>query len=510
MGELIRKRVATSSMGSHLVIGQGSSADSSTVREPSKLKTASSEMKKATTALVIFIVLIFANKVLLVPATFKESLELSSKSGTAAVSNREEIRGNNSLKSGSDRSPTASPTKPRPIRRKGDTITMDMENDGHPFSIELYRRNDIVSEMIRSLETWEPELLYKLNSYFEDYSFKHKIPLSNLTFIDIGANVGWFAFNMAALGVKVIAFEPMQRNIDLINKSLKKPDNIESGISGRIELHPYGLGAKDAMCMVYSHKTNVGDGHVQCVEKEEGFNTPENYSVRGKIPVHRLDDVLDVNELKIVAIKMDTEGYEANVLEGGKKVLLEGGAKAILTEFEANWIKEKGGDPQEFMRNFVAAGYRLERPHTDMERQLADSKREFLSGIEMVEATKTGFLSTGVHELTLHHESYILEHIDSSIVESVNHNLWHRKSTVVNPGRTHGNEIKQAGVALVPKGGPSSGPPFGTFPPFSIRFGCYVLRAFHWGIPPDPLFVGASPHTPIKGFRHSTVQLGEL
>jgi FkbM family methyltransferase len=37
-----------------------------------------------------------------------------------------------------------------------------------------------------------------------------------VTFVDIGGNIGWFSLNMAALGVKVMAFEPMQKNTEMI------------------------------------------------------------------------------------------------------------------------------------------------------------------------------------------------------------------------------------------------------------------------------------------------------
>ena len=97
---------------------------------------------------------------------------------------------------------------------------LQRSNGNSTFSIMLYEDNDIVSDNIIQHGTWEANLVTQLSDVYKKYSKDHNIPLSNLTFVDIGANIGWFSLNMAALGVNVIAFEPMQQNIDLINGSL--------------------------------------------------------------------------------------------------------------------------------------------------------------------------------------------------------------------------------------------------------------------------------------------------
>jgi FkbM family methyltransferase len=235
-------------------------------------------------------------------------------------------------------------------------LVTKLKNEGNSFAINVYQRKDIVSNSVKH-GGWEMDKVNDFNRYFINYSNKHNIPLSDLTFVDIGSNIGWFAFAMAALGVKVIAFEPMQENIDLIKESMCLSENLESGVSDRITLFPHGLGVREETCFIYSHNINVGDGHVKCVQKEIELNMPHDYSIKGYIPVHRLDSVVDTQGKNIVLVKMDTEGYEGNVLEGGKKFFLEGGIDVIVTEFVPRWIREKGGDPDEFLKLFFAAGY---------------------------------------------------------------------------------------------------------------------------------------------------------
>ena len=71
------------------------------------------------------------------------------------------------------------------------------------FSICVYETNDIVSKAVRERGGWEREILSYMNNYMIQYSKNYNVSLSDLTFIDIGANVGWFSLNMAALGVNV-------------------------------------------------------------------------------------------------------------------------------------------------------------------------------------------------------------------------------------------------------------------------------------------------------------------
>jgi FkbM family methyltransferase len=241
-------------------------------------------------------------------------------------------------------------------------------NKNTTFAIEIYKSNDIVSSAIKNswmgttfMEGWESDVVQELNTLFEDYSKTHNLPLSKLTFIDIGANIGWLSLNMAALGVNVIAFEPMQENIQMLKRTLERKVNVESGISKRIKLFEHGLGSKDEICFIYSDDNNVGDGHVMCAPNENDLNIPANYTIHGRVPVKRLDDVINHAAMHIVAVKMDVEGFEGNVLEGGSNVLLKSDVEVIQTEFDPKWVKEKGGDPVLFMKRMMDAGYRIKK-----------------------------------------------------------------------------------------------------------------------------------------------------
>mmetsp|Transcript_12889 Transcript_12889/g.24205 ORF Transcript_12889/g.24205 Transcript_12889/m.24205 type:complete len:417 (-) Transcript_12889:1367-2617(-) len=229
------------------------------------------------------------------------------------------------------------------------------------FVLHVYEKNDIVSNSILNHGTWEHDKVIMFYNLFIDYSEKHNIPLSDLTFIDIGANIGWFTFSLAALGVKVIAFEPMEDNVKLIRDSMCLEENLKAGITDRITLYSHGLGVRNETCFIFSHNINTGDGHVKCVEKEDDLNIPPDHSIKGRIPVRRLDDVIhhvDGKHQHIIVVKMDTEGFEANVLQGGEQLFLQRGISVIVTEFVPEWIRNKGNvAPETFMQKFHDAGY---------------------------------------------------------------------------------------------------------------------------------------------------------
>jgi FkbM family methyltransferase len=251
--------------------------------------------------------------------------------------------------------------------------------DDHSFDIEIYPSNDIVSQEIRNKQSgWDgPKVAFFKNKVIA-YSKEKKIPLDQVTFVDIGGNIGWFSLNMAALGVKVIAFEPMQKNIEMIRRSLCSEKNlIETGLSKRIWLFENGLGAKEETCFVFSDNRNEGDGHVQCVEKESDVVMQADYSIRGKMLTKCLDDVVSIEGENVAFVKMDVEGYEANIVEGGANFFFKSKIPFIYTEFVPDWIRGKHGDPEKMMNDFYDAGYKIHQNGHYLTREKALDMKQY-------------------------------------------------------------------------------------------------------------------------------------
>ena len=228
-------------------------------------------------------------------------------------------------------------------------------NQSEPFAMEVYENRDIVSQALINQGRWDPDKTISMVRAIEGYANKHNLSLSNLTFVDIGANVGWFTMAMASIGMNVVAFEPMPFNLYLLRKNLCLPQN--KHLASRIIIHGYGFSTVNETCIVYSDNYNMGDGHIKCTPDPTQFVPPRDYSVRALVPMARIDDLFSTKGKRIVAVKMDTEGYEANAVKGGPILFQQSKIPFIFSEFSVTVMKEKGGDPIEFIRSFLDAGY---------------------------------------------------------------------------------------------------------------------------------------------------------
>jgi len=214
------------------------------------------------------------------------------------------------------------------LGRRGETIHVvskekrfNARNERESFVTETYiGGHDIVSNAIRN-GGWDMRKIERITQALKGYASQHNLTMSELTFVDIGANVGFFTLNMAALGVNVYSFEPMQENRYLIRKSLCHPEN--KNIRERVHLFDVGLSNVTQTCFMISHNINVLDGHTICVKDPTTYVPPADYEVRGLINVDRIDNYLSSRGKHIAAVKMDTEGYEAHVVQGGPKFFFE-------------------------------------------------------------------------------------------------------------------------------------------------------------------------------------------
>jgi tRNA/tmRNA/rRNA uracil-C5-methylase (TrmA/RlmC/RlmD family) len=70
---------------------------------------------------------------------------------------------------------------------------------------------DFIKQEFKKSGTWEPKTT--------DYIKKHL--KKGQTFVDVGANVGYYSILASELGAKVIAFEPSKDNRELLEQNIK-------------------------------------------------------------------------------------------------------------------------------------------------------------------------------------------------------------------------------------------------------------------------------------------------
>jgi FkbM family methyltransferase len=167
------------------------------------------------------------------------------------------------------------------------------------------------------------------------------------TFVDVGANVGYFTLLASTLGARVVAYEPtpsvfarLRENVDL--NGFQQAQLVNAAVMdkpGTLSLH---LSGDDPEA-----NTRFGDG-------------PQ--SVR--VPAVSLDEDLAARGIEHVdLLKIDAEGAEAFVLDGATRLLSSPNPPAILVEVNAFTLRSAGLQPSDILSRLESHGYH----HTEIE-----------------------------------------------------------------------------------------------------------------------------------------------
>ncbi|KAI9014198.1 S-adenosyl-L-methionine-dependent methyltransferase [Hyaloraphidium curvatum] len=178
--------------------------------------------------------------------------------------------------------------------------------------------------------------------------------------LDIGANLGTISFFIASQTgehARVFAVEPLPAHAALFEKSLLIPEN--RGFRHRIKLYKVALSDSvaggPAACLksAFDDKSRT---RVEAVKESAagGFGLESCVYVA----MTRLDDLL--LNLKPDVVKLDVEGFERRVLEGGRQsVLGEHKPRLIMLEYEPRSLKAvtPDQDPQTLVTMLFELGY---------------------------------------------------------------------------------------------------------------------------------------------------------
>jgi FkbM family methyltransferase len=146
--------------------------------------------------------------------------------------------------------------------------------------------------------------------------------------IDVGSNIGNYAKEiLTTTNSKVISFEPLK-------EPFKKLEELKVIWGDRLILVNKGLGARESRKKIYFNKESLS--HASFVKEISNLSYISNHREE-EVLVTTLDNFIEQNSINspIDYIKIDTEGFEYDVLLGCKNIIKFNRPKFIHIEF--NW-----------------------------------------------------------------------------------------------------------------------------------------------------------------------------
>lgn len=197
--------------------------------------------------------------------------------------------------------------------------------------------------LIKNKYTWSEEYNHIIINSTEYFC---KLIQDNYNILDIGAQSGCFALASKFFpNTKWKAFEPDPTNYNILTKNLelneiKNVDCYNFGISDFNGELDFNISLSHRGLNTFGFKHLEGLGEIE----------------RIKVKVFKLDDIIDH---KIDLIKIDTEGSELNILNGGKQKILEHKPKIFL-EYDKDHLNKFGKNLTDLNDFIQELNYKIE------------------------------------------------------------------------------------------------------------------------------------------------------
>lgn len=196
--------------------------------------------------------------------------------------------------------------------------------------INFFVPNQIIKQRVQTFFTKEPETL----KWIDNFNNENKFVLW-----DIGSNIGLYSIYAALKhnNCEIISFEPSTSNLRTLSRNISI-NNLENKI--KIFTNPLS-NKKDKFLKMKEGKFLEG-GALNSFGEEfnfegKNFDSKMNYYLLGK----SINSILENNILKLPSyIKIDVDGIEHLILEGGDKFLKHENILSLLVEINENFTDQ--------------------------------------------------------------------------------------------------------------------------------------------------------------------------
>jgi FkbM family methyltransferase len=186
-----------------------------------------------------------------------------------------------------------------------------------------------IKRYLRTFARFKIRTIKKDKKESDFFLFLNEIDKKEGCIIDAGANIGVMSYHLckAFPDDKIVAFEPLPLNLDII-RYVKKKYALDN-----LEILPFALGStKEKMEMVLPKVGGVKMHGLTHMKHESISDFNEGDSI--EVDVIKLDDWWEDNKSNVKGIKIDVENFEYFVLKGGHKLIQDNSPLIYLELWE--------------------------------------------------------------------------------------------------------------------------------------------------------------------------------
>lgn len=198
---------------------------------------------------------------------------------------------------------------------------------------------DVIERHLRTTGVWEPGVLHCIKTLVKPGD----------TFLDIGANIGFFTLNASRLvgpSGRVVSIEPSQRT------AAKLLTNVLANHAANVLVLTIGAGDESKLEFLnIARRDNAGASSIRPIQGATG---------KESIAIARMDDVLEALDIIPDIIKVDIEGAEFLALKGLRRTLAAH-HPVLIVELRELFLQEMGISRESIVEFLSELGY---SPHS--------------------------------------------------------------------------------------------------------------------------------------------------
>lgn len=181
----------------------------------------------------------------------------------------------------------------------------------------------------------------------EQKAFLEQTVRPGMHVLDIGANIGLYTLLLSRLvgpAGTVIAFEPDPQLFEALTENCRK-----NSVTN-VHLCNLAVGAHSGTKILFRSLLNAGDNRLAEVD-------PSDLRRAVEVRVATVDEI--VGDRPVDFIKIDTQGWEGEVLAGMQRVLARNSTLQICLEYWPSGLKAAGYNPVDLLSGLTRMGFHL-------------------------------------------------------------------------------------------------------------------------------------------------------